>query len=88
MYKLDETKKTEKGRKKFLAVHPFLNQRQQRPWSKTSIRDRYDTNRIIYRCFLPDLTGFITVCCVPSNSVLKKGCFAVVTILKRRFCPA
>lgn len=34
---------------------------------KASIRDRYDTNRIIYRCFLPDLTRFITVCCVPSN---------------------
>jgi hypothetical protein len=38
---------------------------------KTSIRDRYDTNRIIYRCFLPDLTGFITVCCVPSNPDLR-----------------
>jgi hypothetical protein len=38
---------------------------------KTCIRDKYDTNRIIYRCFLPDLTGFITVCCVPSNTDLK-----------------
>ena len=39
---------------------------------KTSIRDGYDTNCIIYRCFLPDLTGFITVCCVPSNPDLRK----------------
>jgi hypothetical protein len=38
---------------------------------RTNIRDRYDTNRIIYRCFLPDLTGFITVCCVPSNPDLR-----------------
>lgn len=55
---------------------------------RTSIGDRYDTNCIIYRCFFPDLTGFITVCCVPSNPDLREGTFTVVTTLKRRFCPA
>ena len=27
----------------------------------------HDTNRITYRCFLPDLTRFATVCCVESD---------------------
>ena len=27
----------------------------------------HDTDRIIYRCFLPDLTRFVTVCCVVSD---------------------
>jgi len=29
-------------------------------WSKTV----HDTGCITYRCFLPDLTGFVTACCV------------------------
>ena len=39
---------------------------------KPKIRFSCDTNRIIYRCFLPDLTGFITVCCVTSNPDLRR----------------
>jgi len=31
------------------------------------LRSIHDTNRITYRCFLPDLTRFVTVCCVASN---------------------
>jgi len=27
----------------------------------------HDTDRIAYRCFLPDLTRFVTVCCVASD---------------------
>ena len=27
----------------------------------------HDTDRITYRCFLPDLTRFVTVCCVASD---------------------
>ena len=27
----------------------------------------HDTDRITYRCFLPDLTRFMTVCCVASD---------------------
>ena len=28
------------------------------------ISNRHDTDRLVYRCFLPDLTGFTSVCCV------------------------
>ena len=31
------------------------------------LRSIHDTDRITYRCFLPDLTRFMTVCCVASN---------------------
>ena len=31
------------------------------------LRSIRDTDRITYRCFLPDLTRFVTVCCVVSN---------------------
>ena len=31
------------------------------------LRSNQDTDRITYRCFLPDLTRFMTVCCVASN---------------------
>jgi len=31
------------------------------------IRCNYDTAGDTYRCFLPDLTGFVVVCCVVSN---------------------
>ena len=31
------------------------------------LRSIHDTDRITYRCFLPDLTRFMTVCCVVSN---------------------
>ena len=31
------------------------------------IRDVHDTNCDTYRCFLPDLTGFVSVCCAVSN---------------------
>ena len=27
----------------------------------------HDTDRVTYRCFLPDLTRFMTVCCVASD---------------------
>jgi hypothetical protein len=30
-------------------------------------REQHDTDRITYRCFLPDLTGFATVCHVRST---------------------
>ena len=40
---------------------------------KPEIRGSCDTNRIIYRCFLPDLTGFITVCRVTSNLDFRSG---------------
>jgi len=43
------------------------------PFLKPKIRGSYDTNRIIYRCFLPDLTGFIIVCCVTSNPDFRRG---------------
>jgi len=31
------------------------------------LRSNQDTDRITYRCFLPDLTRFMTACCVASN---------------------
>ncbi len=56
------------GLKKSLAVHPLLNQREKRPLTfRDLIRVNHDTAGDTYRCFLPDLTGFVFDCCAVSN---------------------
>ncbi len=53
---------------KNLAVHPPSSPPQSEGWpGGLRISSRHDTNRLVYRCFLPDLTGFTSVCCVGSN---------------------
>ena len=37
------------------------------PAGERQIRVNHDTDRNTYRCFLPDLTGFASVCCMVSN---------------------
>jgi hypothetical protein len=37
------------------------------PASRHPIRVDHDTAGDTYRCFLPDLTGFVFVCCEVSN---------------------
>ena len=53
---------------KRVVVHPLSNFiRTNGPLTESeSIRD---TNRIPYRCFLPDLTRFETVCCAAADQV-------------------
>ena len=51
-----------------LAVHPLLNQLEKRPLtSRRLTRVNHDTAGDTYRCFLPDLTGFVFDCCAVSN---------------------
>jgi hypothetical protein len=50
-----------------LVVHPFSNPQESVLTGLRKSREQHDTDRITYRCFLPDLTGFATVCHVRST---------------------
>ncbi len=72
-----------------LAVHPSSNPPQPGgPLGGLRISSHRDTDRLVYRCFLPDLTGFTSVCCVGSNpppGTAVPGCAAT---LRKDFNPA
>ena len=54
--------------KKPLAVHPTSGLAFPRAACVVAlIRGDHDTNCNTYRCFLPDLTGFVSVCCAVSD---------------------
>ena len=55
------------------------------PWFVIESGSVHDTESITYRCFLPDLTRFMTVCCVTSDLTNTWG--AKIT-RKREFSPA
>jgi hypothetical protein len=52
------------------------------------IRRACDTNRDRYRCFLPDLTGFVSVCCAVSNQEQHPARPGEAETLRRGFNPA
>ena len=63
----------QEGKKKILAVHLLSNVTAEEVITRDlKIRQIHDTDRIVYRCFLPDLTGFTTVCCAGSNLVPRR----------------
>ena len=72
-----------------LAVHPPSPPPQLR-WAARGLRisRRHDTAGPAYRCFLPDLTGFASVCCVGSNPPVWGLAPAVLKGSGRDFNPA
>ncbi len=50
-----------------MVVHPLSNPHKPVLTDLRKSRAQHDTDRITYRCFLPDLTGFATVCHVRST---------------------
>jgi hypothetical protein len=48
-------------------------------------RSIHDTEPITYRCFLPDLTRFVSVCCAASDQTKPEDS---KNTLKREFSPA
>jgi hypothetical protein len=72
-----------------LVVHPFSNPQELVLTDLRKSREQHDTDRIAYRCFLPDLTGFATVCHVrstPSSEPVRVS--ADEGFSKRTFDPA
>jgi hypothetical protein len=54
--------------KKIPGRAPFVEPAEDRPPAfQHLIRVNHDTAGDTYRCFLPDLTGFVFVCCAVSN---------------------
>jgi hypothetical protein len=57
-----------KCQKWFLGRAPFVEPAEITPATfQHLIRVNHDTAGDTYRCFLPDLTGFVFVCCAVSN---------------------
>ncbi len=72
-----------------LAVHPSSNPpHPEGPPGGSRISSRRDTDRLIYRCFLPDLTGFTSVCCVGSNPPSGTAVSGCAATLGKDFNPA
>jgi hypothetical protein len=75
--------------KKPLAVHPTSGSAFSRSICVVAlIRDVHDTNCNTYRCFLPDLTGFVSVCCAVSNQQQSQTTPGRTEALHREFNPA
>ena len=51
-------------------------------------RGNHDTNCNTYRCFLPDLTGFVSVCCAVSNQHQQQTSPGRTVDLQGEFNPA
>ena len=75
--------------KRPLDVHPSSSSAF--PWTvrvAALIRGNHDTNCNTYRCFLPDLTGFVSVCCAVSNQQQAQTGPGLTVTLCREFNPA
>ena len=71
------------GTNRKMVVHPLLcSYEDLSPVRPDSI---HDTNNITYRCFLPDLTRFVSVCYVAAGPKDRK---ASRQTLQREFSPA
>ena len=75
--------------KEVLAVHPPSPPPQPRGASGgLRISRRHDTDCLTYRCFLPDLTGFASACCVGSNPPVRPPFPTALRPSARGFNPA